>query len=330
MSSIRELTRAFPEHLKKAIEIGSSFRLKNKRPAYTNVLVCGLGGSGIGGSILASVASEKCPVPVLVCKDYTLPTFVNENTLLIASSYSGSTEETLAAVEEAQKRKAHIVCLSSGGKLLQIAQTNALDYIEIPGGIPPRTAFGYSFPQLYYILVQAGLLPESILQEIASGITLIEAEKESIYQTAEQICLALFQKIPVIYAAALYEPILVRFRQQLNENAKMLVWHHVLPEMNHNELVGWKNENKQLAVCLLRNADDNLRTQKRMDICKPIISKLAGSFTEISSKGITFTERILYSVHLLDWVSVLLAEKRNIDAEEIAVINYLKDELSKF
>jgi glucose/mannose-6-phosphate isomerase len=330
MSSIKKLTEAFPLHLKEAINIGKEAKLSATTKAISNVLICGMGGSGIGGSIISQIVSEKASIPFLVCKDYSIPAFVGNNTLVIASSYSGSTEETLSAVEKAMQKGAEVVCLSSGGRLIEIAKEKKLNYIQIPGNMPPRAAFGYSFPQLFYILTHYKILDYSYISEIENVVEFLHKENENILNTAEKVSTTLFNKTPVLYADASFEAVLIRFRQQLNENAKILAWHHTFPEMNHNELVGWKNENKSLAVLLIRNETDYFRTAKRMDICKEIIGSKSASFTEIWSKGNNTIERILYLIHLLDYVSVFLAEKRNIDAEEIEVINFLKGELSKF
>lgn len=330
MSSIQELTEAFPQHLKEAILIGKKSIFPVSKKSFSNVLICGMGGSGIGGSIVSQLANTEATIPFFVCKDYTIPAFVNSNTLVIASSYSGNTEETLAAIDKALEKGAEVVCLSSGGKLVEMAKEKKLPFIQIPGGIPPRAAFGYSFPQLFTILSHYCITSSKHLSDIEKAISFLQNEKEKIKNEAEKISEMLLNKIPVLYAEASFEAVLIRFRQQLNENAKMLAWHHVLPEMNHNELVGWKNENKNVAVLFIRNENDYARTAKRIDICKEIILPKASSVTEVWTKGTTALERILYTIHLLDFVSVLIAEKRNIDAEEIQVIDFLKGELSKF
>ena len=136
-------------------------------------------------------------------------------------------------------------------------------------------------------------------------------------------------KIPVIYADANYEGIAVRFRQQINENSKMLCWHHVIPEMNHNELVGWTTKNDDLAVVIFRNDDDYFRTQKRMEVNKTVFEKYTSTIIEIYSKGNSQLEKAMYLLHLGDWVSYLIAEKKGIDVVEVDVITHLKNELAK-
>ena len=135
--------------------------------------------------------------------------------------------------------------------------------------------------------------------------------------------------MPVMYTTDRAESIGVRWRQQINENSKMLCWHHVLPEMNHNELVGWKSKHEDLAVIFLRNRDDLKRNQVRMDITKQIVGQYASTVIEIYSKGQSLTEKLMYMVHLGDWVSWHLAQLNNVDASEIMVIDQLKKELDK-
>ncbi len=139
----------------------------------------------------------------------------------------------------------------------------------------------------------------------------------------------LHDKFPIIYAESSFEGVCIRFRQQINENSKKLCWHHVIPEMNHNELVGWTTKNDDLAVVLFRNDNDYFRTQKRMEVNKTVFEKFTSTIIEIHSKGNSQLEKAMYLLHLGDWVSYLLAEKKGIDVTEVDVITYLKDELAK-
>ena len=139
----------------------------------------------------------------------------------------------------------------------------------------------------------------------------------------------MYQKTAVIYTAHGFEGVGVRFRQQINENSKMLCWHHVIPEMNHNELLGWRTNTDNLAVVYFRNKCDYGRNQFRIDINKEVIAKYTNNITEVWSEGDTSLQNTLYHIHLGDWVSWYLSVKNNVDAIEIDVINYLKGELAK-
>ena len=326
---MKDLVEGFPAQLKEAIQIGENAKLKQASGPIRNILITGFGGSGIGGTIVSEIVSAECPVPIVVNKDYFLPAFVGTDSLVIVCSYSGNTEETLQAMETAIERKAHIVCISSGGKISELAVEKGYDLIRIPGGNPPRACLGYSLTQLFYVLYKLKLINGDFQKQLQNALALLEKEKSNIRKEAMAITDYLFGKIPVIYAVDGYNGVATRFRQQINENSKMLCWHHVLPEMNHNELVGWAEEHANIAVILLRNSSDYSRTQTRVEISKEVFKKYTPNVRELWSKGESMLERSLYLIHLTDWVSCYLADKKHVDASEINIINHLKGELAK-
>ncbi|MCC6600218.1 MAG: bifunctional phosphoglucose/phosphomannose isomerase [Crocinitomicaceae bacterium] len=326
---MKELVEAFPQHLRAALEIGRLASLTTSAAKIENVVISGLGGSGIGGKIVSQLIAAHCPVPVLCNNDYVLPSFVNKHTLAIISSYSGDTEETLAALHEARSKGAEVACITSGGKIRALAAENNINCIVIPGGNPPRAMFGFSFVQLFFLLKNYGLIAHNFEKEIEESIALIENSSAEINSTAKNIASLFANRVPVLYSEAGYEGVIVRWRQQINENAKMLCWHHVFPEMNHNELVGWTGGDNRFAVIILRNEDDHKRTQVRMDISKKLISEKCDTIIEVWSKGKSAVEQSLYLIHLGDVVSIELAEIRKEDAIAIPAIVFLKNELSK-
>jgi len=330
MSEMNELVQNFPNQLKEALEIGEKFQITDK-PGFNprNVLITGLGGSGIGGTIAGEIVAAECPVPVTVNKDYFLPAFVGQDTLVIVSSYSGNTEETLYAMEEAIKRKAVIVCITSGGRIAEIAKEHNFNLILIPPGMPPRACLGYSLTQLFFVLKKFGLIKFDFKSQVSAAIELLKKEEASIKEEAKVVTDFLYKKMPVIYAVDGYNGVATRIRQQLNENSKTLCWHHVIPEMNHNELVGWAGGNEKIAVLILRNKSDFSRSQARIEINKKVFKKYTPHVYELWSKGNSQLEQSIYLVHLTDWVSCYLAEKNSVDASEINVINDLKGALSK-
>lgn len=325
---MKDLIAAFPEQLEKALQIGQSYSFTAAPALPANVVLTGLGGSGIGGSMVQNYVFDKLKVPYLVNKDYFLPAFVNESTLVVVCSYSGNTEETIAAMEQAMTAGAKIVCITSGGKIAELAKSNQIDCILLPGGMPPRSCVGYSLVQILFILRHFGLLTTDFEAEIKASIDLIRNESESIHELAHGIAEELSGKIPVIYSAQYFEGLAIRVRQQINENSKMLCWHGAIPEMNHNELVGWRDLNDNLAVLLLRNEDDYQRVQTRMEINKEIISKYTPHIIELYSKGNSYWEKIFYFIHVTDWLSVYLADLHEVDATEVKVIDQLKGALA--
>lgn len=319
----------FTKQLEEAIEIGRNATINKSEHPIHNITVTGLGGSGIGGNMVAEFVSDELKVPFLVNKDYFLPKYINENSLVIVSSYSGNTEETLLALEEAIERRAKIVCVSSGGKVIEVANEKGLDFVQVPGGNPPRASLGYSLVQQLYILSYLNLISNKFEKEILSSMKLLDEAQGSIKEEAEQIAGRLINKIPIIYVTTPMASIAVRFRQQINENAKMLCWHHVIPEMNHNELVGWRIKQDDWAVVFLRNDNDFARNQLRIEINKQVISKYSNEIIEIYSKGTSHIERALYFICLTDWVSFYLSKLRHVDALEVEVIDFLKSSLAK-
>ena len=319
----------FSSHLREAIEIANNTTLAPYTKEIRNILICGLGGSGIGGTIVSDIISSKVNIPIAATKDYSIPNFVNEHTLVIANSYSGNTEETLYALEKCQARGAEIAVITSGGKLKTIAEENKYNKIIIPGNQPPRAMFGYAFTELFFMLNHYGIIDDSFKSDFDKAITLIDTEKMDIQKQAMNLAKKMYKQTPVIYVAKGFEGVAVRFRQQLNENSKMLGWHNVVPEMNHNELLGWRTNVDGLAVVYFRNKCDYDRNQIRMDINKKVISKFTSNITEIWSKGDSLIENSLYHISVGDWTSWYLSEMNNVDAIEIDVIDFLKRELAK-
>lgn len=326
---MKALIDNFPNQLKEAIGIGEKAKLTSSKKKIANVFISGLGGSGIGGTIVSELSALEATVPITVSKGYFIPKFVNENTLVIISSYSGNTEETLNCLNLALKRKAKIVCITSGGKVAEIAKKKKLDCITIPGGNPPRSCLGYSLTQQFYILSYFKIVSNKCRVQLKASVQLLEAEKENIIKEARQVVKALVGKTPIIYATTYFEGVAIRFRQQLNENAKILCGHHIIPEMNHNELVGWPSGSDRISVVFLRDKDEYSRNNARIEINKEVIKKYTPHITEIWSKGKSQIEKAIYFIHFVDWVSVLLSEVKGVDSMEIRVIDHLKGALAK-
>ena len=326
---MKKLVQNFTNQLKEAKQIADK-AIISKGSSIANVVITGLGGSGIGATILLELISDSCPVPIIVNKDYFLPAFVSENTLVIVSSYSGNTEETLSAMQQAISKKAQIACVTSGGKVLEIAKQQQFDFIEIPSGNPPRSCIGYSLIQLIKLLSVKGLAPVSLFTDLEKAILLLEKENEAIKKEAQIIAEKLTNKLAVIYSLGICEGVVVRFRQQINENSKQLCWHHTFPEMNHNELVGWTTKNDNLVVVVFRSSFDFERTNKRYEISKSVFEKYSNSVIEIIAKGESKLEHFLYLINIGDWISCYIADIRQIDPVEVKIIDHLKGELAKF
>jgi glucose/mannose-6-phosphate isomerase len=333
MNIIEKLITEFDKQMQTAIQIGENIKVSTPVHEIRNIVVSGLGGSGIGGSIVKSLVFNDLEVPIEIVKSYEIPKYVDKHTLLIACSYSGGTEETLAAVALAGVRGAKVACVTTGGKLLEIATNKGYDVAKMPKEEPcPRAYLGYSLIQLLYLLVHYQLISANFKNQIKAAYALITEQKEHIKQMADEIAKQLHNKLPIIYTDNNLAPLAIRFQQQINENAKQFCHTNVFPEMNHNELVGWVNPTQILqnsAVVLVNSSFNNPRVNVRMNICKEIFAKLTNNILEIDLEGTSLVEQTFYFIHLTDWVSYYMALENGADPYEINVINYLKDELAK-
>lgn len=322
-----KLIAGFTLQLEKAIEIASVFTHSYNSTNINNVLICGLGGSGIGATIISNILSQSARLPITVHKDYNTPAFVNEHTLVITYSYSGDTEETLNAYNNAFLKNAAIYAVSSGGKLLKNAVKNQTPHVLVPSGMPPRSCIGYAIVQILNILKNNNIIDLDFKSEIKNTIKLLNKEESNIKKSALTYATAIFGKLPIIYAEVNMEGVAIRFRQQLNENSKVLCWHHVIPEMNHNELVGWAEREENKVVILLRNSFENKRSIIRFEYVQEVISKYCNHIIQMDAKGDTLLIQSIYLIHLGDWTSYYLAELKKSDPNEVVVIDRLKEVL---
>ncbi len=337
-SNMYGLIKDFPAQAREAIRIGKDAPITLSVRGIREIVLCGLGGSAIGGDLLKSYLGAELKVPFLVNRHYVLPGFVGPNTLVIISSYSGNTEETNTAHREAVKRKAKILCISSNGMTETLAKRSRTPLIKIPGGLPPRTALAYSFFPLLIALSRLGFVKNKS-REIKEALTLLD-EKSAEYSNPDpavnralQLASSLCGRIGIIYSSTeRFDAVNTRWRGQMAENAKTLCFGNVLPEMNHNELVGWKVLKTQMheaQVIFLRDQGDHPRVQVRMDITKEVIGQYTPHIAEVWSEGTTLLARMLSLVALGDWISYYLAILHREDPRPVAVIDHLKNELAK-
>jgi len=325
-----QLIDKFTVQIEESITIGQNAIITQPDNPIHNVYVAGLGGSGIGGNFVSEFVYDELKVPYNVGKTYEIPAWVGPNTLAIASSYSGNTEETLEAFGKLQKTGAKLVVISSGGKLIEIAKESRINHILLPGGWPsPRACLGYSLIQQLFVLKHLDLIGDTFIDQLKTTVNQLKFNQDEIKKDAKTLAQFLHGRIPVIYTTNRMEAVALRFRQQVNENSKQLCWHNVIPEMNHNELVGWKQENEKLAVVYFRSKSDSKRNSVRIDINKKIINKYTPHIVELWSRGNSLVEQALYFVHLGDYTSFYLSQLNNEDSIEIDVIDYLKAELAK-
>ncbi len=328
---MNKLIAEFPQNIVDALKIAANMKFSKPQHDIQNIVICGMGGSGIGGRLVAEWLEMEIKIPMLFVQDYDLPAFVNKNTLVIGSSYSGNTEETLSSVAQGLERGAHVVGICSGGLLETFCKENDLDVVIVPGGNPPRSALAFSVIQLISLLTQLGFISrERSLSDLEKGRKLIIAEKENIETEARQLAQFLKDKVIAIYAPSNYEAVAIRARQQFNENGKLLCWHHVIPEMNHNELVGWGGGDDRFGVLFLDTQDWKPRNNKRLEFSLEVVKGKTKHVMVLKAKGNSVIERSLYIIHVVDWASWYLSELTAVDAMDIKVIDSLKSTLAKF
>tara|TARA_B110000914_G_scaffold49644_1_gene42418 strand:+ start:27 stop:1037 length:1011 start_codon:yes stop_codon:yes gene_type:complete len=333
MADMRDLIEKFPEQISAAVtdmqkmdaglhkEVSSGF-------SPNGVLILGMGGSGIGGAIASDILSLDSEIPVAANSDYLIPGWVSKNTLVLACSYSGNTEETIEAVNSAHERGAKIAVITSGGMLGELAEKHNWPLVSMPGGQPPRSQFGRSFVGLAWTLKQFGCFSEKMYSDLEATSTSTAEAFASVCEQAEEIADLVVGKSILLYSDTGVGSIATRWRQQLNENSKLLVNTQMFPEMNHNELVGWDSGNESDVVLIIRTPEDHTRTQFRMNVCAEIFREFGADVVVIDAEGDDQMQRLMYLIQLGDVLSLLLAERAGIDPVDITNIERLKAELS--
>jgi glucose/mannose-6-phosphate isomerase len=327
-----QLIQNFPKHIADSLIIAEGVGKvwsPLKRPVL-QVVVTGLGGSGIGGTIAADLCSASARVPVLVNKGYSLPNWIGPGTLVVACSYSGNTEETLSALDQAMAAGCMVTAITSGGELKQRADKLGWNVSVVPGGSPPRSMFGYALIQILAHLDLAGVgTPPDWKAQAAQAVLSLEARRGEHLAQAELISDALEGKTVAVYAASGMAGVATRWRQQLNENSKMPAWDTEVPEMNHNEMVGWAGGGAQFCAVFLHSTADAPRNRMRMELNAPAIRARGNSAIALHAEGASALEQVLDLVALGDWVSYVLGLRNGVDIMDIKVIDDLKEALSK-
>lgn len=333
MDNMKKLIEEFPEQLRHALKIGKDAGLQAAPLEIKHVVIAGVGGSGIGGSIVHTVIQDELQVPLLVSKSYSIPAFVNQHTLFIASSFSGETEETLASLQKARQAGAQCVLISSGGRMVGLAEEQQLELIKIPGSSKsPRASIGYSIVEMLFVLHKKGLISNSFIKQTELAANTLQQEADTLRSRGEKLANTMKGYLPFIYAGSRLYPIATRIQQQINKNGKHLCHINEVPEMNHNELVGWEHPEQVMndsKVYFLHSAYDDPRIREHCRISREILQKKAANVSSIEAQGESLLEECLNLIHLTDWVSYYLALANEADPNDTAAIDHLKKEFSK-
>ncbi len=329
----------FSSQLREAAGIGEDCVISRSGSGISSVVVLGMGGSAIGGEFGQGYLYDRLRVPMQVVRDYCLPAHVGPDTLVITSSYSGNTEETLESYSRAVSRGAKPICFTTGGELARRANEAGHDVVAIAPGLPPRAALGYSLVPLLRILGRLGLAPDPS-SEIDEGIEMATklAEECGVARDlnsnpAKNLAEWLHGHVPVVYGSAPWVSVVAtRWCGQFSENAKVVAHGNELPEMNHNEIVGWSAHSPltdMARVLFLRDSEDHTRVARRIEITRESIASTGVLVRSIESRGVSRLARLLSLVVVGDFTSFYLAILNGADPTPVLPIDKLKSALAE-
>jgi glucose/mannose-6-phosphate isomerase len=325
---------ALPDHLRDALWRVES-AIMNEWDTPGGLVVAGMGGSAIGGALAAAALGDHASRPIFVTRAYGLPPWTTPETTVLCASYSGNTEETLACYESAAALGAQRVVVTTGGRLAELARADRVPVIPLPGGFQPRAAVAYMTVAALEVAALCGAGPR-----LTSEIDVAGAHAEQLVaewgpdapedSLAKELARGLLGSAPVVAGAGLTVPIAYRWKTQINENAKLPAFAHELPELDHNELVGWEGapEVGRFAAVFLDDSDAHPRVKERMVLTEKLIADNATACFHVETRGETTIERVVSGVLLGDLVSIYLAALRGVDPGPVKLIEQLKSDLA--
>ena len=339
-SGMLGLLEDFPAQIAKANGVAKGVKLDNYEE-ISNIVFSGLGGSAIGGDVVRCCLADELSIPFVVNRDYHIPFFVSPKTLFFASSYSGNTEETISAYQMAKESKAKIIVMTSGGELKKLAESDGYPVIEIPEKtMPPRAALGYSFAPVLGVLSKIKLIKDKT-RDIDEAIEVISGLRDELTgpkvpikdNLSKEIASELLGRYCAVYGWSTHlDCAITRLRNQLCENSKSLATSHFLPEMDHNEIMGFSHPKEMLkgtVVIFLRDKFDHPRIKDRIEITSQIIKDSVHKIINVDSKGKGLLARLCSLIYIGDFASYYLAILNKEDPTPVDEITYLKKELAK-
>lgn len=342
VANMRQTLIDFPAQVQSALTIGEKAPLLPNGEAIQHIAFFGMGGSAIGADILRSYLAALGEARLMtIHRGYSVPPYLSSSSLAIAGSYSGTTEETLSAFEQARQKTSLLYAQTSGGTLAQIATESGIPFITLPTGFQPRCALGYSFFPLLHVFVRSGILSpsgaESTVKAFAETLGLLQQRAELYSTPAEDnpafaIAKALHGSVPVFYSSEILETVQARWRGQIHENAKQLAFGSIVPEMNHNEINSWSEPHELLSrfvMIFLRDAAEHPRVALRFKAMEQLLKTKPFAIIEVEGMGDSLLARMFDSMYLADWTSYYLALLNNADPTAIPIISGLKNILSK-
>ncbi|MEM1557725.1 MAG: bifunctional phosphoglucose/phosphomannose isomerase [Thermoproteota archaeon] len=330
--NMHSMIYSFPKLVRNAIAISQNIVIPDSYRGVKEIVVCGMGGSAIGGDLFRDLSSRAAPINVSVIREYELPRHVDENSLVIAVSYSGNTEETLECFKQAYERKSRIIGIASNGMLEEACSRLKIPFLKVPAGYPPRAALPLLFIPLLKVAEKLGF-PIVKDDELERLCRILEEYNMSISpksptekNPAKQLAIKLYGRIPIIYSLSHLKSVALRYKDQINENAKMRAMCDQIPELNHNEVEAWeKVDFKELLHIVL--IDTKFKNQYVTESIRELVSKIeleGVGISVITPLGETMVEEMLTAVLFGDWVSYYLAVLRNVDPTPVSLISEFK------
>jgi glucose/mannose-6-phosphate isomerase len=330
--------KEMPMQCQQAWQAAMSFDLPAHYANVDKVVVLGMGGSAIGGDLVRSLVQYESKIPVIVHRDYGLPAFADARALVIASSYSGNTEETLSGFEAALAAGNKKLAMTTGGKLEQLALQNNIPVFKIEYKAQPRAALGFSFLPTLAVMQKLGFISDKS-GDVAETVQVLESMQSKLDEKsptkanpAKQIAQRLYGRLPVVYGAGIAAEAAHRWKTQLNENGKAWGFYEVFPELNHNATVGFplpKEIASRIRVIMLRSPGFNDRIKLRYEVTAELLTQAGVAHEAVDSEGKSPLAQMVSLVSVGDWVSYYLAILYKVDPSPVKVIEYLKGRLAK-
>jgi glucose/mannose-6-phosphate isomerase len=318
---MREAIEGMADHLREGHRLGRS--AGERLPLPSAVVIAGMGGSAMSGELLRALVLHGCPVPVTRVRGFGVPTWAGTGTLVVCSSYSGDTMETLSCAEQAHRQGATVLGVGIGGQLGELAEQWGAAFARIPGGLMPRAALGYLFGAMAGAFGACGLSRDGIAEECAKGVEMVDRE------AAEALGRRVADTVPLIYGAGPLAAVAYRWKTQLNENAKMHAFSHAFPELDHNEIVGWEGRPAgRFSAIMLRDPAEGKDVRRMIDVTADLIEPDAVFVEQVSPPGETHAARAFGAVAHGDWVSYHAALERGVDPTPVERIFALKQRLA--
>ena len=338
-SGMLDRLREFPEQCQRAWEKVLKFALPREYTGIDKVIILGMGGSAIGGGMIGHLALAETKVPVWIHRDYGLPPFVDEGTLVIASSYSGNTEETLSAFTESLKSPAKKLVLTTGGQLKYLADKEGIPVFLIDYQAPPRAALPHSFIPLVGIFQKLGLIRDKSV-DLREALRILNKLSEDFAETtplasnpAKQLATKLWGRIVIIYGAGILSEVAQRWKAQLNENSKTWAFFELFPELNHNAVVGYEfplQAKEEIFVLLLRSSSLHPRNLIRYEATAKLLAKAGVTYEFLEAAGKTTLAQVMSLVLFGDYLSFYLAVLNKVDPTPVESIDFVKNYLAQF